>query len=171
MKRKISPPASLNSFWSRGCQNTIAENNFHKTWKCFGLHQGKYLKNSIRIWMKKTVGGKTKWHISLLVPIQRNSTHSINNLKIWYLATKICKNVRLKFWIAWPFLVGEFFSRHFLEVLSSWLEQFYNCDNRSPNWENNHSQFLAILRFPLKWLHSDVQAYSIGIQTWSFKCW
>ncbi len=26
-------------------------------------------------------------------------------------------------------------------------------DNWNPNCENNHSQFLAILRFPLEWVH------------------
>ncbi len=33
--------------------------------------------------------------------------------------------------------------------------------NWNRNYENNHSQFLAILRYPLKWVHWDVQTYSI----------
>ncbi len=48
----------------------------------------------------------------------------------------------------------------FANLFYSQLYCFWN-----PNCENTRSQFLAILRLPLEWVHRDVQTYSIQSTT------
>ncbi len=84
-------------------------------------------------------------------------------------------NVRI--WTLCMFLIVLRSSKS--EVASSWCCQiwdvcgnkFFTCWRSTSYWnwnticENNHSQSLATLRFPLEWVHWDVQTYSIQSTT------